>query len=504
MNSSQALTESPSEGLSGARRVQAFAFGGLLLVLMNFSGPAAGMIDIPVTFFLKNRMHLASHELAVFKLWIGLPLMLGFVFGFIRDRWSPFGGGDRAHLLMFGGLTALIYGSMALMNPTYSVFLGGLFVATMAFRMVSSAVYGITNTLAQRHAVSGQMSGVINVGGALPDLISFIGGGMLSQTLEGQGAVAAAHILFFCAGGLMLAIALLGVIGPKWVFEEARHDAPDAHFLDDLKRIARHWPIYPAMLIQMLWQFAPATGTVLQYHIVDHLHATDAQWGAWQGIFYGSFLPVYIVYGWLSQRVALRPLLWVGFVIAVFQMAPLLLVHDAVGALIAAGVDAYGVDPSDLVLESALAGGLDVRAEGILDHLGVVAPEALGGVVLTGSVQWLRPVERERLIDLVATRVAVDGVVVLHSMTPEGWAGTVTPVVRDLAPGRPLNAQTWEHLLASRGFVVVSAVQGGTDRHLDRVAAGSPESGAVNAAIDTINELLLGPTEYLVVATRKR
>ena len=336
MNSSQALTESPSEGLSGARRVQAFAFGGLLLVLMNFSGPAAGMIDIPVTFFLKNRMHLASHELAVFKLWIGLPLMLGFVFGFIRDRWSPFGGGDRAHLLMFGGLTALIYGAMALMNPTYSVFLGGLFVATMAFRMVSSAVYGITNTLAQRHAVSGQMSGVINVGGALPDLISFIGGGMLSQTLEGQGAVAAAHILFFCAGGLMLAIALLGVIGPKWVFEEARHDAPDAHFLDDLMRIARHWPIYPAMLIQMLWQFAPATGTVLQYHIVDHLHATDAQWGAWQGIFYGSFLPVYIVYGWLSQKVALRPLLWVGFVIAVFQMAPLLLVHDAVGALMAA------------------------------------------------------------------------------------------------------------------------------------------------------------------------
>ena len=336
MSFSQTLPRSPSEGLSGARRVQAFAFGGLLLVLMNFSSPAAGMIDIPVTFFLKNRMHLASHELAIFKLWIGLPLMLGFVFGFIRDRWSPFGGGDRAHLLMFGGLTALIYGSMALMNPTYSLFLGGLFVATMAFRMVSSAVYGITNTLAQRHAVSGQMSGVINMGAALPDLISFVGGGMLSQTLEGQGAVAAAHILFFCAGGLMLAIALLGVIGPKWVFEEARHDAPDAHFLDDLKRIARHWPIYPAMLIQMLWQFAPATGTVLQYHIVDHLHASDAQWGAWQGIFYGSFLPVYIVYGWLSQKVALRPLLWVGFVIAVFQMAPLLLVHDAVGALIAA------------------------------------------------------------------------------------------------------------------------------------------------------------------------
>ena len=130
----------PSAGLSGRRRVQAFAFGGLLLVLMNFSGPDAGMIDLPVSFFLKNRMHLQANELAVFKLWIGIPLILGFVFGFIRDRWSPFGRGDRAHILFFGVITALIYGLMALMTPGYAMFLGGLFVATMAFKMVSSAV----------------------------------------------------------------------------------------------------------------------------------------------------------------------------------------------------------------------------------------------------------------------------------------------------------------------------------------------------------------------------
>jgi hypothetical protein len=199
MTSAAAIAESPLGDppipLSDERRLQAFAFGGLLLVLMNFSSPAAGMIDIPVTFFLKNRMHLQSNELAVFKLWIGLPLIVGFVFGFIRDRWSPFGGGDRAHLLVFGAATALIYGAMALANPTYAVFLGGLFVATMAFRMVSSAAYGITNTLAQKHAVSGQMSSVMSISSALPDLISFIGGGMLSQTLEGQGAAAAARIL---------------------------------------------------------------------------------------------------------------------------------------------------------------------------------------------------------------------------------------------------------------------------------------------------------------------
>lgn len=322
--------------LSGKNRIQAFAFSGLLLVLMNFSGPAGGMIDIPVTFFLKNRMHLQSNELAVFKLWIGMPLIFGFIFGFIRDQWSPFGRGDRAHLVVFGVLTAGIYGTMALAAPTYALFLGGLFLATMTFRMVSSAIYGLTNTLAQKHAVFGQMSSVISMGSALPDLVSFIGGGLLSQTLEGRGAAAAARILFFCAAGLMAFISVLAVTGPKGVFDEGRNPAETRHVAADLKRIVRHWPIYPAMLIQLMWQFSPGTGTVLQYHIVDHLHATDTQWGAWQGVFFGSFLPIYALYGWLGQKVALRILLWVGFSLAVFQMAPLLLVHDAVGALIAA------------------------------------------------------------------------------------------------------------------------------------------------------------------------
>jgi hypothetical protein len=172
--------------------------------------------------------------------------------------------------------------------------------------------------------------------------------------------------------------------------------------------------------------------------------------------------------------------------------------------LAAAGVDAYGVDPSDLVLEPALDRGLDVRAEGVLDHLGVVAGEALGGMVLTGSLQWLRANEREQLVDLVSSRLVVGGVLALHSTTPEGWASSVSTIVRDLAPGRPLHAETWAHLLTARGFVVSTPERGGTDRRLARVGSDSTDADTVNAAIDTINDLLLGPTEYLVVATRER
>jgi hypothetical protein len=134
----------------------------------------------------------------------------------------------------------------------------------------------------------------------------------------------------------------------------------------------------------------------------------------------------------------------------------------------------------------------------------VVADEALGGIVLTGSVQWLRPNERERVLDLVSSRLAVDGTFVLHSASPAAWAASAPPVVRDLAPGHPLHPETWAHLLGGRGFVVTATVTGGDDRRLAHVGGDTADSATVNAAIDAINDQLLGPTEYLVVATRER
>ena len=175
-----------------------------------------------------------------------------------------------------------------------------------------------------------------------------------------------------------------------------------------------------------------------------------------------------------------------------------------VEALIAEGIDAYGVDPSDIALEPALVRGVDVRAEGVLHHLDVVATEALAGIALTGSVQWLRPIERERLIDLLSTRLVVDGIVVLHSTSPESWAASASPVVRDLAPGRPLHAETWVHLLTAAGCSVSAVVTGGSDRSLAHITSGSADADTLNAAIDAINAQLLGVSEYLVVAVRVR
>lgn len=319
------------------RRFGLLLFGGALMLLVNFADPAVGLISIPISFFLKNRLHLQAHELAVFRLWAAVPLFLSFAFGLLRDRWSPFGRGDQGHLLLFGAITATIYGVFAFLPPRYDVLLAGMVLATAVFQLVLSAGNGLLSTVGQQRSMAGQMSTLLSIAATAPLLASALAGGALSDFLEGRGAVGAARTLFLVSAGLMAAVATVALFRPRSLFDAARAEQRSSHFLQDVVRLARHWPVYPVVLIQVLWQFAPASGVVLQYHMQNALHGTDFQWGLWNAVFYGSFVPVFVGYGFLCQRIRLSWLLWGGFLLAVFQMVPLLFVKTAWGAIIAAG-----------------------------------------------------------------------------------------------------------------------------------------------------------------------
>ena len=108
--------------------------------------------------------------------------------------------------------------------------------------------------------------------------------------------------------------------------------------LKEIQRLVRHWPIYPALLIWSLWCFAPGSETPLQYFLQDTLHASDAEWGQWNAISEASYIPTFIVFGLLCRRFPLKSLLLWGTIIAVPQLVPILFVHSATAALIAAAV----------------------------------------------------------------------------------------------------------------------------------------------------------------------
>ncbi|HZZ31809.1 MAG TPA: MFS transporter [Phenylobacterium sp.] len=328
--------------LAGARRLRLLLYAGVPILIINFAAPYQGLIGLPITFFLKNRLHLDASQNARFNLICAIPLFVGFVFGFIRDRWSPGGAGDRGHLVVFGLASAALFVLMAFIEPTYWVLLAGVFAATVLMQFVGGAAAGLASSVGRHHAMSGQMSTVMNGAQLVPWVIAFLLGGILSGLLEGAGATAAARIIFLIGAGLMVAMTAFGAFGPRRLFDDARAgakaEAPTLRLTAgaDALRLLRTWAIWPVVMIQLLWQFAPGAGIALQYHMANDLKASDAQVGAFFAIFYAGFLPVYLLYAWLAQRLKLGTLLWIGGVLAVPQMASLLFIHSATGALWAA------------------------------------------------------------------------------------------------------------------------------------------------------------------------
>src|SRR5271165_5290594 len=317
---------------------------GMLIVLLAFGASGGGLIDVPLSFLLKNKLHLSAQGVATFRLIAAIPLYLSGLFGFARDVWDPLGRGDRGFFMLFGGMTAFLF--------------------------VAGALNGLTATIGEQHAMSGQISAAWNIFGSIPGMVALVIGGSLSEYLEAGSADRAVRTLFLLGGAAMAAVTLYGVWKPAFVFDNVRREHGPRRPVAELRRLLRHWPIYPALLIWMLWNFAPGTQTPLQYYLQNTLHGSDLQWGEWNAIFAASFTPTFLLYGVLCRRYPLRTLLWWGTVAAVPQMVPLLFIDSMLGALITA-------------VPIGLMGGVATGA--YLDLLIRSCPEALQGSVLMMS-----------------------------------------------------------------------------------------------------------------------
>ena len=327
--------------LGSTTRLRIVLYFGGLLVLMGFP---ENVINIPIGFFLKNKLHLAAHELAIFWSIAAIPTYFAVAFGFARDVWSPFGRGDRGLIMMFGALGAVLCAGFAFAPPVYATFLAAALMLSACFLFVRSALRGLIATIGQQHAMSGQVSAACSSFEAVPVVVGLLAGGLLSNLLEGDKAAQGAHTLFLVGGVLLVLVALYGVLKPRAVFDNVHRERDAAaRLVDDLKRLVRHTPIYPALLIWLLWQFVPGFGTPLQYYLQDTLKFSDAQYTAWFALYFAGAVPGFVLYGYLCRRFALRTLLVWGTILALPMMLPLLILHQKIGALaVAAPMGALG------------------------------------------------------------------------------------------------------------------------------------------------------------------
>jgi hypothetical protein len=148
---------------------------------------------------------------------------------------------------------------------------------------------------------------------------------------------------------------------------------------------------------------------------------------------------------------------WAEFCITELKAARARVVHAECGngalldALVAAGIDAYGVDPRLDAARVSDAHRVEARTEEALEHFASVPDGDLGGIVLSGCVDTLVLGDKVELVEQAARSLAADGALIVIGRDPRAADSEADAIALDLAPGRPLHAATWAHLLARAG-----------------------------------------------------
>src|SRR4051812_30726403 len=163
--------------LSGRARLNIFTYLGILILMLAFGSPAGGLIDIPISFLLKNKLHLQAHEVAGFRLVAAIPLYLAFAFGFLRDIWNPFGMRDRGFMLLFGSISGLLYVGFAFTPISYLTLLLAVIVPAAPVLLVSSAPNGLNARRGQQQAVNRPITAAGDAVLLIPPFSALVAGG---------------------------------------------------------------------------------------------------------------------------------------------------------------------------------------------------------------------------------------------------------------------------------------------------------------------------------------
>jgi hypothetical protein len=149
---------------------------------------------------------------------------------------------------------------------------------------------------------------------------------------------------------------------------------------------------------------------------------------------------------------------WVEPAVEAVAKTPGRILHAACGdgwlvrRIVAAGGDAYGVDPRAGTVDTAESGALDLRTEPVGAHVRAVAAAGLGAIVLSGTVDGMAAAERSQLLAAIGTGLAPGGTLVVHSVSRQAWEAVDAPPETDLAAGRPLRPEAWCLLLQQSGY----------------------------------------------------
>ena len=277
----------------------------VLLTLYNFA--SAGLIVVPVQFILKNQLHLGATQVSFFSFLTDGPFFVGFAFGFLRDRWRPFGKGDTGYFLFVPLLMGLVYLVLGYAPHTYAVLVGGLVALAALSSLLGAAAQGLVAAIAKDFGMMGRLSVVTYV---------TMRAALVYQQTVGSWLDEHSRIAPFIVSACVCVTVLLAAFWhPKAIFrsgDEVFVSVIPENATVALKRLLRHKAIYIPALILFLWDFAPGWGTPLFFYLTNTQKLSEAAFGASQGWLRMGAVLAALSYAWLCTRFKFKQLLYLG------------------------------------------------------------------------------------------------------------------------------------------------------------------------------------------------
>ena len=284
------------------------------------------IIDLPAARFMREDLHLTPVEFATLGALCGIPFYLTPLFGYIRDRWSPLGLGDRGFFVVMPPIAMMGFFGIAALPFKYNTFLAGALLVVFAQNALGASSYAAAVSIAKRSdIVSKFVAGNTLAGGIF---------GALTALAGGWAAIHIPYRLFICLEGFAcFGLLEFGIFRPRAVpLPERDSEFERRDFRADLKRLIRNRTFWGVFCFSVLWQFSPAGDTVLNYFIQDKLHGTIQSVGIYKSV--GSLGGWCAALCWpaLRRRWSAWRLLLATCFLSIFQFVPLYFAHTVVTA----------------------------------------------------------------------------------------------------------------------------------------------------------------------------